>query len=472
MNAAAAINPRAVRAYDIRGVVGRDLDTGDARNLGMAYATVARARGAHRIGVGRDGRNTSPQLERALIGGLVAGGMSVLRTGLGPTPQLYYALSEWALDGGIMVTGSHNPADQNGFKIVLGPEPVYGAALRELVGTDPSARRGGCVRDVEAAFIYVARLSELAAELKSFHVVWDCGNGAAGAVIDALTAQLPGRHTLLNAAVDGTFPVHHPDPSVAANLHQLSSAVLAQGADIGIAFDGDGDRIGVVDHAGRVIWPDQLVLLLADDLLSSRPGAAVVADVKSSQVAFDGIIARGGRAVMAPSGYVLVRAAMMRERALLAGEMSGHIICGDSWCRVDDALYAALRILAALSRRVGRLADFRDTLPAASSTPEIRLHCPDSMKTRVLADVIERVMQSGAEVDLTDGLRVRDGAGWWLLRASGTESKLALRCESADGPRLCALCEEVAEHLRRNGLDASALDQHCAAVRAASSGSF
>jgi phosphomannomutase len=322
------------------------------------------------------------------------------------------------------------------------------------------------VCELEPSLSYTARLAELAAELKSFHVVWDSGNGAVGAVIDRLTQQLPGKHVLLNAAVDGSFPVHHPDPSVASNLEQLRDAVLTRGADLGIAFDGDGDRIGVIDHAGRVIWPDQLVLLLAEDLLISRPGAAVVADVKSSQVLFDGVLARGGRAVMAPSGYVLIRAAMMRERALLAGEMSGHIICGDSWCLVDDALYVALRILAALSRREGRLADFRDSLPAASSTPEIRLHCPESMKARVLDDVTERLAQSGAEIDRTDGLRVKAGEGWWLLRASGTESKLALRCESADARHLSVLCEEVAEHLRRNGLDASALDAHCSAVRA------
>jgi phosphomannomutase len=464
------INPRAVRAYDIRGVVGRDLDTRDAHNLGIAYATAARARGARRIGVGRDGRNSSPELERALIGGLVAGGMSVFRTGLGPTPQLYFALNEWELDGGIMVTGSHNPPDQNGFKIVLGPEPVYGEALHELVGTHPCTTRGGKVCEVQPSFAYTARLAELVPELKSLHVVWDCGNGAVGAVIDALVQHLPGEHVLLNAAVDGTFPVHHPDPAVAANLDQLRATVVAQGADLGIAFDGDGDRIGVVDHTGRVIWADQLVLLLADDLLSARPGATVVADVKSSQLLFDGVTARGGRAVMAPSGYVLIRAIMLRERALLAGEMSGHIICGDNWCRVDDALYVALRVLAALSRRAGCLADFRDTLPAASSTPEIRLACAESMKARVIDEVAQRLMECGSEVDRTDGLRVRAGAGWWLLRASGTESKLALRCESADGPTLCALCEEVAEHLRRNGLDPSELEAHSAAVRAASGG--
>jgi phosphomannomutase len=464
MSSIGAINPRAVRAYDIRGVVGRDFDTPDARNLGLAYATAARARGARRIGVGRDGRNSSPELECALVTGLVEGGMSVFRTGLGPTPQLYFALNEWHLDGGIMVTGSHNPPNQNGFKIALGPDPLYGKALQELVTTNVTPARGGEVREVAPAFAYTARLAELASELKPFHVVWDCGNGAVGAVIHALVQQLPGKHVPLNATVDGTFPAHHPDPSVASNLEQLSRAVLAQGADLGIAFDGDGDRIGVVDHAGRVIWPDQLLLLLADDLLGRRPGAAVVADVKSSQVLFDGVTARGGRAVMAPSGYVLIRAAMVREHALLAGEMSGHIICGDNWCRVDDALYVALRLLAALSRRAGRLADFRDTLPNASSTPEIRLHCPEQMKARVLSDVANKLLEAGAEVNWTDGLRVRAGAGWWLLRASGTESKLALRCESADEPRLRALCEEVAEHLRRNGLDASAL---VAAVRAA-----
>lgn len=452
-----AINPDAVRAYDLRGVVGRDLGLGDARALGLAYANVARAHGASRIAVGRDGRISSPGLERALIAGLVEGGMTVFRCGLGPTPQLYFAVSEGRLDGGIMVTGSHNPAGENGFKIVLGAEPVYGEALQALVRGERRTAEGGRVENLPVAGAYVQRLAQLAHGMKPFRVVWDCGNGAVGEMIGPLVQRLPGEHVLLNATVDGTFPAHHPDPSVAANLRQLQDNVVASNADIGIAFDGDGDRIGVVDSKGAILWPDQLLLFLAEDVLRSSPGATVVGDVKSSRVLFDGVQRLGGRAVMAPSGYVLIRAAMLREKAPLAGEMSGHIVVGDDWCRVDDAIYVALRTLVALSRRSGTLADFRENLPATVSTPEIRLFCPASRKQHVIDEVAARLLNSGARVDRTDGLRVMTDAGWWLLRASGTESKLAVRCEASDAQGLRELCCELAEHLHRNGVEAAEL---------------
>ena len=451
-----AINPDAVRSYDLRGVVGRDLGLGDARALGLAYANVARANGARRIAVGRDGRTSSPGLERALIAGLVEGGMIVYRCGLGPTPQLYFAVSE-GLDGGIMVTGSHNPPGENGFKIVLGADPVYGDALQALVRGERRAAEGGRVESFPVVGSYVRRLAQMAHEMKPFRVVWDCGHGAVGAMIGPLVQRLPGEHVLLNATVDGTFPAHHPDPSVAANLRQLQDRVVTCNADIGIAFDGDGDRIGVVDSKGAILWPDQLLLFLAEDVLRSIPGATVVGDVKSSRVLFDGVQRLGGRAVMAPSGYVLIRAAMLREQAPLAGEMSGHIVVGDDWCRVDDAIYVALRTLVALSRRSGTLADFRENLPGTVSTPEVRLFCPAFRKQQVINEVAARLLNSGARVDRTDGLRVMTDAGWWLLRASGTESKLAVRCEASDPQGLLELCRELSEHLRRNGVDAAEL---------------
>jgi phosphomannomutase len=343
--------------------------------------------------VGRDGRTSSPDLETALVAGLVAGGMHVMRTGLGPTPQLYFAVEDCELDGAIMVTGSHNPANQNGFKIVLGNEPVYGEALRKLVSTQGRVNAGGEACDLPVRDAYVAQLALLANEMPPCKVVWDCGNGAAGALIGALTERLPGTHVLLNASVDGTFPAHDPDPSVATNLNQLQATVAVTGADLGIAFDGDGDRIGVVDHTGAILWPDQLLLMLAQDVLKSMPGAAVVADVKSSNVLFDGIARLGGRPVMAPSGYVLLRAAMLLEKAPLAGEMSGHIVVGDDWCRVDDALYVALRTLVALGHRADRLADFRESLPKIASTEEIRLACPEYRKRLVIDEVATRLVR-------------------------------------------------------------------------------
>lgn len=449
-----------MRAYDLRGVFGHELGLHDAYALGLSYASVARERGARRIAVGRDGRTSSPGLESALVAGLVAGGMDVLKTGLGPTPQLYFAVNACELDGGIMVTGSHNPADQNGFKIVLGSEPVYGDALRALVCTEGRNACGGSEREALIGDAYVSRLACLADRMRACKVVWDCGNGAVGAVIGALTERLPGTHVLMNAEIDGTFPAHHPDPSVAANLEPLRAAVLACEADVGIAFDGDGDRIGIVDHTGAIIWPDQLLLLLAEDVLRGMPGAPVVADVKSSNVLFDGIHRLGGRAVMAPSGYVLLRARMTREKSPLAGEMSGHIVVGDEWCRVDDALYVALRMLVALGRRGGCLADFRAALPAISSTDEIRIPCCEARKRTVVEEVAARLRGSDVHVDVTDGLRVTTDQGWWLLRASGTEPKLALRCEAADEEGLRQVCQELAGQLRLCGIEAPALLQY------------
>jgi phosphomannomutase len=286
----------------------------------------------------------------------------------------------------------------------------------------------------------------------SLHVVWDCGNGAVGAVIGALTQRLPGRHTLLNAVVDGCFPAHHPDPSVPENLRQLQASVLAERADVGIAFDGDGDRIGVVDSSGAIVWPDQLLLLLACELLDSRSGVSVVADVKSSRVLFDEVARRGGRPVMAPSGYVRVRAAMLREKAPLAGEMSGHLFFADCWHATDDALFVAMRLLLALGRR--ELAEFRQSLPIYAATPELRLPCPEHRKEQVISEVSARLRAcDDVRVDMTDGLRVTTEDGWWLLRASGTEPKLTARCEAADAQGLERLQRALRGHLARSGIE-------------------
>jgi phosphomannomutase len=449
-----AINPAIVRSYDLRGAVGRELKLQDAHTLGLAYASVARAQGKQRIAVGRDGRLSSPTLERALIEGLIEGGAHVHRIGLGPTPQLYFAVQSFDLDGGIMVTGSHNPPNENGFKLLLGAEPVYGAALRSLVSTVSAPASGGRHSELTVTDAYVERLAREAAECKPFKIVWDCGSGAVGALIEPLTQRVPGTHVLLNERVDGNFPAHHPDPAVAENLRELQSAVIQHGADLGIAFDGDGDRIGVVDETGAILWPDQLLLLLAEDVLAARPRSSIVADVKSSRVLFAGVARCGGHAVMAPSGYVLVRAAMFRERAPLAGEMSGHIMFADTWYGADDALYVAMRTLAALSRRGESLADFRRNLPTTAATPEFRLPCPEARKADVVREVAARLSGSGAEVDTTDGLRVTTDEGWWLLRASGTEPKLTVRCEAADEVGLARLRHELAAQLRQSGIEA------------------
>jgi phosphomannomutase len=452
------INPAIVRSYDLRGRVGSQLSLRDAYALGLAYAAVAHSQRRQRIAVCRDGRLTSPELEETLVDGLVAGGMHVQRLGLGPTPELHFALLAADLDGGIMVTGSHNPADQNGFKLVLGGDPVFGSALQNLVAQAPMMRGGGSVCELlldgePPAQAYIERLARLGAGAPPLRVVWDCANGAVGAVIGALALRLPGHHILLNAVVDGRFPAHHPDPSVAENLRELQAVVVAERADVGIAFDGDGDRIGVVDSLGTIIWADQLLLLLAQEVLASRPGAAIVADVKSSRVLFDEVERRGGRAVMAPSGYVRVRDAMLREQAPLAGEMSGHIFFSDCWHATDDALFVAMRLLQALGRRGGSLAEFRASLPATAATPELRLPCPEHRKAQVIREVSARLAScDGVRIDTTDGLRVTTEDGWWLLRASGTEPKLTARCEATDPASLERLQRILMMQLVRSGV--------------------
>ena len=441
------VNPRLLRSYDLRGVVGEDLTDADARALGLRVAGAAR-RG--RVAVGYDGRLSSPAIADALCAGLAAGGAAALAIGLGPTGMLYHATHALDCDAGVMVTGSHNPPDQNGFKTVIGGEPVYGGALKALIGRDAEPMADGSVATAAVEDGYVARLlaAAAAAGAAGLRVGWDPGNGATGDVVARLVAALPGKHRVINGAIDGRFPAHHPDPSVPANLDQLRVLVRDEGLDLGIAFDGDGDRIGVVDADGAIVWPDQLLLLLGRDVLRDRPGATIVGDVKSSRVLFDGIGAAGGRAVVSPSGYVLVRAAMLREGAPLAGEMSGHIFYADRWPANDDALHVAMRLLAALGRDGGSLAEFRRSLPETFATPELRLPCPDADKTSVLARVAAGL--DGA-VDRTDGLRVTTDDGWWLLRASGTEPKLTARVEGWTAAARERLTGELYARLRAAG---------------------
>jgi phosphomannomutase len=446
------MNPAAVRAYDIRGAVGADLDEVDARLLGGAYAGLAQERGLRRIAVGRDGRLSSPALESALVEGLAAGGMHVTRIGLGPTPMTAYAVRALGLDGGITVTASHNPPGENGFKLLLGAERIHGPALRALTERVPATGLGGRVETRPVQAEYVEQLLASAPGVPALSVAWDAGNGAAGAVLDSLLAGLPGRHLRLNTEVDGRFPAHHPDPAVEANMAQLKAAVRANGCDLGIAFDGDGDRIGVVDGEGEMIWADQLLLFLAADLLKDRPGAVVCADVKSSRVFFDGVAALGGRAVMSPSGYVRVRDCMRDSGAALGGELSGHIFYAEGWDGTDDALHAALRLLKALGRSGRSLADFRRSLPPTLFTPEHRLPCPEARKAAVVEEVGTRLAAAGVQVERCDGLRVTTADGWWLLRASGTESKLTCRAESSDAAGLTRLTGQLKRELALSGL--------------------
>ncbi|HXZ02232.1 MAG TPA: phosphomannomutase/phosphoglucomutase [Stellaceae bacterium] len=450
------LNPTILREYDIRGVVGETLDAADAHAIGRAFAALVASTGGRRVAVGRDGRLSSPELEAALAAGLGEGGVDVLRIGLGPTPMLYFAVNTLEVDGGMMVTGSHNPGTYNGFKLMLGKKSFFGEDIQQLgriAAAPPRAvRRGSDTRLGGIDDAYVARLLADYDGARPLSVAWDAGNGATGEVLGRLARQLPGRHELLNQGIDGRFPAHHPDPTDAKNLAQLQEAVVARRCDLGIAFDGDGDRIGVVDGKGRILWGDQLMVLLAGDVIRTRPGATIIADVKASQVLFDEIARLGGTPLMWRTGHSLIKTKMAEIGAPLAGEMSGHIFYADRYYGYDDALYAAVRLLGILGRGGESLAAFRDRLPAVVNTPELRFPCADTRKFAVIAEVRERLTGAGATMSDIDGVRVMTEDGWWLLRASNTQDVLVARAEAKDERGLARLKGLLAAQLTQSGI--------------------
>jgi len=449
-------DPTILREYDIRGVVGKTLSAADARAIGRAYAITLAGAGGNRLAIGYDGRLTSPKLEAALVDGVISEGADVVRIGRGPTPMLYYAAATLGVDGGIMVTGSHNPPDYNGFKFVFQGKSFYGAQIQRLGETalelGSPQRAQGRIQEHSIREDYIARLARDYNGDRPLIVAWDPGNGATGEVVQALTARLPGKHVLLNETIDGTFPAHHPDPTIPENLLQLQAAVARERCDLGIAFDGDGDRIGVVDAQGRILWGDQLMVVLAGDVLSRHPGASILADVKASQVLFDEIARMGGRPVMAATGHSLIKAKLAETGAPLAGEMSGHIFFADGYYGFDDAVYVAVRLLGILGRSAYGLAQMRDQLPAVVNTPELRFPCPETRKFAVVGEVRERLRKAGAEVTDIDGVRVRTVDGWWLLRASNTQAVLVARAESATEEGLASLKRELAAELAASGV--------------------
>ncbi|MBV9776410.1 MAG: phosphomannomutase/phosphoglucomutase, partial [Acetobacteraceae bacterium] len=344
-----------LREYDIRGIVGDTLREADGFAIGRTFGSIVARGGGRSVAVGYDGRLSSPDLEAALVRGLRASGIEVVRVGRGPTPMLYYAATTLGTDGAAMVTGSHNPSDYNGFKMMLGRKPFYGAQIRELgalaASGDVVEEAEGTERRVDVTGDYLARLlADWDGGDRKLKVVWDNGNGAAGEILTRLVAALPGEHTVLNATIDGRFPAHHPDPTVAKNLEQLIAEVRARQADVGVAFDGDADRIGLVDDTGEILFGDHILVVLARDVLGRNPGATVIADVKASQVLFDEVARAGGKPLMYKTGHSLIKAKMAESGAPLAGEMSGHIFFADRWYGFDDALYVAVRVLGIVAR--------------------------------------------------------------------------------------------------------------------------
>jgi phosphomannomutase len=464
-------NPTSLREYDIRGIVGETLAEGDAEAVGRSFGTVVRRAGGSKVAVGRDGRESSASFERALLKGLNASGVDVVRIGLGPTPMLYFAEAELGVDGGIMITGSHNPSSYNGFKMVLGHRAFFGQDIQALgrVALDGDWEEGsGGVRDEEVMDRYVDRLL-LDFDGLPFRIGWDAGNGAGGPVVERLAKRLPGEHHLLYTEVDGRFPNHHPDPTVESNLEDLKALVAEKGLDFGIALDGDADRIGAVDGEGRVVWGDQLLAILAEPVLARHPGGTIIADVKASQALFDRVAELGGKPLMWKTGHSLIKSKMKETGAPLAGEMSGHIFFADGWYGFDDGIYAAIRLIRAVSALGGSLTDLRSAMPAMVNTPELRFQVDESRKFAVIDELLVRLARdpgspdrgpgqagSGAgaafTVDRTDGARVSTPDGWWLLRASNTQDVLVARAEARDVEGLQRLIAQIDEQLALSGL--------------------
>ncbi len=462
-------DPTILREYDIRGIIGETLGPDDARAIGRSFATLLREAGGTKVAVGYDGRVSSPTLEHALIEGLTASGCDVVRVGMGPTPMLYYAeASAEEVHGGIQITGSHNPPNYNGFKMVFQGRPFFGEDIQRLgrVAADGAWRDGtGTVEDRAILEEYIERLltglgGVEPAALEGLRVGWDAGNGAAGPALEALAARLPGEHHLLYTDVDGDFPNHHPDPTVEANLSDLRALVAEKNLDFGIAFDGDGDRIGAIDGEGRVIWGDQLLMIYAEDLLARLPNATVIADVKASRALFDHVAQHGGTPVMWKTGHSLIKSKMKETGAPLAGEMSGHVFFADDYYGYDDALYAGVRLLAA-SARLGRsVTELRGAMPAMVNTPEMRFQVDETRKFAAIDEVRARLADSPADVDGTDGVRVTTADGWWLLRASNTQDVLVARAESESEEGLERLMAQIDEQLALSGLERGAQAGH------------
>ena len=452
-------DPTSLREYDIRGVVGRTLHAEDAVAIGRCFGTVVARAGGTKVAIGYDGRLSSPELADALANGLKASGMEVLRVGRGPTPLLYFAATTLETDGAVMVTGSHNPPDYNGFKMMLGRKAFFGADIQKLgqmaAAGDVVADAEGSERPVDVIDSYIARLmQDYDGGDRKLRVVWDNANGAAGEVLQRLVEKLPGEHIVLNPAIDGNFPAHHPDPTIAKNQEQLIAAVHKEKADLGIGFDGDADRIGAVDDAGTMLLGDQLMVVLSRDVLRERPGATIIADVKASQVLYDEIAKAGGKPLMFKTGHSLIKAKMAEIGAPFAGEMSGHIFYADKWFGFDDALYVAVRLLGIVARMDGKLSAVTDAMPKVVNTPELRFNCDDTRKFKVIEEVAERLKIDGAKVNDIDGVRVQTDDGWWLLRASNTQAVLVARAEARDHAGLERLKHALVEQLTASGLPA------------------
>ncbi|MDC0344655.1 phosphomannomutase/phosphoglucomutase [Alphaproteobacteria bacterium] len=454
-------HPSILRLNDIRGIVGETLFERDAYVIGQCVGSIMQGLlDKGKVVVGYDGRTHSIPLSKALMQGLKSTGQHVICVGMGPTPMINFAERFLKADAAIMITGSHNPSDFNGFKISIQKKSLMEDDIQALgkmgAAGNLSQQEGFIETDDTTQDAYVDMLlkgfEDYYTDGRPLTIGWDSGNGAMGDVLQQLVKRLPGTHHLINETVDGTFPAHHPDPTVPENLVQLQELVSKKECDLGIAFDGDGDRIGAIDNQGEILWGDQLLLFYGQEILKNAPGSTIIADIKASQTLFDAIEALGGKPLMWRTGHSMIKGKMIETKAPLAGEMSGHMFFADRYFGFDDALYAALRLIGPLSCQEKTLHEWRQCLPPVINTPEIRFACDDDKKFKIVEDIKRRVRLSHDKLIDIDGIRVIYPEGWWLLRASNTQNALIARVEANSAEGLMNLKKDLQAHLKRSGL--------------------
>ena len=426
------LNSSIFREYDIRGIADQELLSPGIRALGQAIGTYLIRRSSRNVNLARDCRLSSDRLHQALLAGLLAAGCEVTDLGIVPTPLLYYSVFHLKAGGGVMITGSHNPADYNGFKVMHGKSTIHGEEIqkiRELIESSDFETGKGTLQTFDIVTPYVEEIPAQFKLPRRVKVVSDAGNGTAGPVFRRILEKLNCENTELFFEMDGRFPNHHPDPTQPENLQHLVAAVIAKRADVGLAFDGDSDRIGAVDEKGTILYGDQLMIIYAREILLRKPGATVIGEVKSSQNMYDDIRRHGGLAVMWKTGHSLIKARMQETNAELAGEMSGHMFFADRYYGFDDAIYAACRLLEIVSNSGAPLSSQLSDLPPTFATPEIRVDCADDRKFAIVSAVRSK-FQADYDVIAIDGARVNFGKGWGLVRASNTQPVLVLRFEA------------------------------------------
>ncbi len=442
------LKPEIFREYDIRGIVDKDLNPGKVELLGKGIGTYFRQKGKTEVILGKDCRLSSQPYSEALIKGLHATGCQVVDLGVVPTPLLYFTIYYKKKEAGVMITGSHNPPEYNGFKIMVGEETLYGEEIQKIYQIIKSKKFFEEREDLKSSYDikpeYIDYVTKNVSFDKKLKVVLDAGNGTAGVVASPIFKNLGCEVIELYCEMDGTFPNHHPDPTIPEALEDLIKTVSESQADVGVAYDGDGDRIGVIDDLGNILWGDQLMVFFSQDILSSNPGATIISEVKASKVLYEEIEKLGGRPIMWKTGHSLMKKKIKEEKAFLAGEMSGHIFFADRYFGFDDAIYSSARLVEFLSRREEKLSRLLSKLPQTFHTPEIRIYASDEVKFKIVEEVKKELARSHPIIDI-DGVRAIFPKGWGLVRASNTQEVLVLRYEGETKEDLEAIKSEISQ---------------------------